>query len=142
MKKILFILFILLAGNAFADPITFDYTMEVAYLPLNALWQFDQPAPSPINFYTYLESELSFFNLVFIGGGMKSFFATHEGTKYFKPFQMNFIFFAGIKYKQFEAGFRHYCIHPIITYMTEPVRVNWEGGYEELYFKISSKENK
>lgn len=142
MKKIIIIISILITWDLIADqvnPFDFNYTIEISYLPLNALWQFDQPEQSPIDFYTYLESEIDFFNIIFLGGGMQSFFAINKGTKYFKPFEMNFSFFTGIRFKNFEAGFRHYCIHPIITYMTQPVKINWEGGYEELYIKISSK---
>jgi hypothetical protein len=149
MKKIVvLVVFIIFNINTlFSQDIILNYDLTIAYLPLEALAQYEQAhilaEKSHLSFFVDFKAEFLLFNLVFIGGNMRSNFFKDVNNYTFYPDQMNFKFFTGVRIKEFiEIGFNHYCIHPLIPYMSQQYdfynkQILWEGAYQELYIKIS-----
>jgi hypothetical protein len=98
--------------------------------------------------YTDIEFEIQYKHL-FIGGATTIEMWKNEITDdlsssiTFTPFTNKFTFSAGIKNDLFELGYRHMCTHPLIVYMDIPDKLNYEGGYDEVYLqmKLSNKDN-
>lgn len=87
-------------------------------------------------FYTDLDAEILLFNTLFIGGGVKTTvwkFTDSDWT--FFPNKAVYSFSAGLRRGPLELGFRHYCIHPVIPYFSDPDPI-WEGAFDEVYLRI------
>ena len=148
MKKIFIILFLLVSATCFSQILDFEYEFEVGWIPQNG-WILYNPTQSDIystvNLYTNFEAELLFFDLIFVGGGMRNtFFYAGEGNSIdFSPYEMYFNFTLGLKTENFEIGYRHMCAHPLIAYAHPEQLSNRiiEGSYDELYIKFKGKVN-
>lgn len=88
--------------------------------------------------YIQMECELEITPYFFLGGSIRTYAWKEKEGISFWPWRDGYMFNAGLRYKIFEFGFRHYCTHPIIPYQY-PARLNWEGAYEEIYFKIGGR---
>ena len=99
-----------------------------------------------LDMYLDFNARFIFFDLVYIGGDTK-IFATKRSDRIldFNSTSLATVFFAGIKYNfdedtSIDLGFRHFCQHPIVTYMYETTpSLIWEGFYEEIYIRFEGK---
>ena len=127
----------------------FMFMLEVGFLPQGGgLVMYDSeglremyPNVDRSYGYTDLQAELQFFNFLFVGGGVKTMVFSHfkQGKSFF-PYEADYNFNVGVRFRGVEMGFRHYCIHPVIPWVGyfrdyEPV---WEGTYEEIYLRIGT----
>lgn len=118
------------------------FSLELGFLPQGAFVIYEPP---PIvyqdfsgSFYTELDARLYAWNLVYIGGGVKTFIWRDGSGWSFYPNTSIYKFAAGLEAGPVEIGFRHYCQHPTAPFMQVAVgRCVYEGFYEELFVRFS-----
>lgn len=140
LKKVilLLILLILTSSYLFCDEIT--GSIEVGYIPLDAIKMLERSTVNYDNyFYMDISIRYSIIDFIFIGGSVKTFMSMIDNYLYFDPQEIHYKFETGLKFNNFEAGFRHFCCHPVITYLNrgEDININYEGAYEEVYLKLN-----
>ena len=118
------------------------YFLELGYSPF-----YDSRNASEIDnirirsesiYYITLDSEIILFNHLFIGGAIKTYMHGTNDYDYF-PFESDYLFKAGFRYKTLELGFRHFCLHPVRPYeMYYQPQGSTDGSYEEFYIRISN----
>ncbi len=118
------------------------YFIELGYSPfydsLNVMEETTRIKANNIMYIT-LDSELVLFDYFFIGGAVKTYM---HGTDNYNlwPFESDYLFKAGFRYKNLEAGFRHFCLHPVRPYeMYYQPQGSTDGAYEEFYIRVSSE---
>lgn len=115
-----------------------NYTLIIGYMPCNSIHIYEaEYMKESYEFFSVLEAEILINDLFFIGGKTETLFHAKEINNYI-PYCVDFSFNAGLRYKLFEIGFIHRCIHPIFTYSIERQPVKYEGGFEKIYFKFSN----
>lgn len=75
----------------------------------------------------------------YIGGGMDSYFTPKTIINYM-PFQMTFIFNAGLDFGNVKLGYEHVCEHPMqpyVTIMGNEIKPKYEGGYNKIFIRIT-----
>ena len=91
-------------------------------------------------YYIALDTELVFFNHFFIGGVVKTYIQDNQNSISYLPFESNYLFRTGFRYKHIEIGFKHGCGHGISPW---PQSYKSQGysdySYEEFYIRISNK---
>ena len=115
------------------------FVLELGWMPNGDFDLYENPLGLDPKYsaYTELDAEVQLFGLLFVGGGIKTTVWHFRSYKFF-PHKAVYNFRFGARYGLLELGFRHYCIHPVIPYFSNPHAI-WEGAYEEVYLKISNK---
>ena len=91
-------------------------------------------------YYITLDTEVQLFEYIFIGGAIKTYFQGNLNSKSYSPFEADYLFKAGLRFKNLELGFRHLCLHPVRPYeMYYQPQGSTDGSYEEFYIRISSE---
>ena len=121
------------------------YFLELGYSPF-----YDSRNASEIDnirirnesvYYITLDTEVIILNHLFIGGAVKTYFQDQINDYSYFPFEADYLFKAGFRYKNLELGFRHLCLHPVRPYeMYYQPQGSTDGAYEEFYIRISNKE--
>ena len=90
--------------------------------------------------YTELSAEVELFDLLFAGGGVRTYVTPAEGLN-FSPNTTVYDFRAGLRRGPVEIGWRHRCFHPTIAYLPlmDVQMAGLEGGYDELYLRFSGR---
>jgi len=121
-------------SSSFEFGITPEDKMNV-YLP--EFWS--EAAANKVSFYFNLETKIEI-KKFYIGGGIKTFAGKSiSDAKEFVPYKATYKFMTGFEFDKFEIGFRHYCIHPVVPYITFDNPAIFHGAYEELYIRFSTK---
>lgn len=121
--------------------LAFWAALELGFLPNGTMLMY-QPSLKYNDlagqFYTQLDAEAVVFDRLFVGGAVKTFVFDIEREVSFTPTQSWYSFRAGLRFPPLEAGWRHYCTHPVMPYMPlDPGGpVLWEGSYDELYVRL------
>jgi hypothetical protein len=71
--------------------------------------------------------------LFYVGGGSK-IYSKYEDAANYSPIKAEFLFSAGVEYKQINIGWQHKCGH---GFTQETHIANISGGYDEFFVKIS-----
>ncbi len=119
------------------------YFLELGYSPF-----YDSRNASEIDnirirnesiYYVTMDAEVVILDHLFIGGAIKTYI--HGTIDYeFWPFELDFLFKAGLRYKNIEFGFRHFCLHPVRPYeMYYQPQGSTDGSYEEFYIRIEKR---
>ena len=116
------------------------FSLEMGYAPqyqsLNVI-RFDNDFIQNENvYYITMDTEVILFDYFFIGGSVKTFIQPKNESYQFLPIENDYLFKAGLRFKNIEAGFRHLCIHPVDNSGISSQGKSF-GGYEEFYIKIS-----
>ena len=91
-------------------------------------------------FYTTFDAEVVILNTVFIGGAVKTYFQDIINDYSFYPSEVDYIFRAGIRYKNIEIGAKYFCLHPVRpNEMYYQPQGSTDGSYEEFYIRISNE---
>ena len=116
------------------------YFLELGYSPF-----YDSKNTSEIDnirirnesiYYITLDSEVILFNYLFIGGAIKTYMYGTNDYDYW-PFESDYLFKAGLRYKNIEIGFKHFCLHPVRPYeMYYQPQGSTDGSYEEFYIRL------
>jgi len=95
----------------------------------------NEVAGNKVSFYFDLESNLEY-KKFYIGGGIKTFAGKSlTETRQFLPYKATYRFLAGYNFGNCQIGFRHYCTHPIVPYVTFDSPILFQGAYEELFIR-------
>ena len=89
-------------------------------------------------YYIHFDTEILMFDNFFIGGSTKIFIQPQNDSYQFYPIENDFLFKAGLRLKNIEAGFRHQCNHPILSNGVQSEGKSY-GAFEEFYIRISNK---
>ena len=119
------------------------YFIELGYSPfyqsLNVMEESSRINAENI-YYITLDAEVVILDHLFIGGAVKTYFQDLKNNKSYYPFEADYLFKAGLRFKNIEAGFRHFCLHPVRPYeMYYQPQGSTDGAYEEFYIRISSE---
>lgn len=90
--------------------------------------------------YTTLEASVHYENL-YVGGAMDCYFTPTSLTNY-SPFQMTYVFNAGMDFDNVKIGYEHSCFHPMQPYATvmgNEIKPKYEGGYNKFFVRITTK---
>lgn len=90
--------------------------------------------------YTTMEAKVQS-GIVYIGGQMDSYFTPVSWTT-FSPFQMTFVFRAGLDLGSVRIGYEHSCFHPmnpLATAIGYEIKPKYEGGYNRIFARIETK---
>lgn len=90
--------------------------------------------------YTSLEADVSTGPL-YIGGKMVCYFTPMDIFNYY-PFQMTFIFNAGLHFDNVQIGYEHSCFHPMQPYATimkYEIKPIFEGGFNKFFVRIETE---
>jgi hypothetical protein len=120
------------------------YFLELGYSPfyesLNSISEEYSYIKNESVFYITLDAEIILFDYLFIGGAVKTYFQDKINEKSYIPFESDYLFKAGLRYKNLEVGFRHFCLHPVRPYeMYYQPQGSTDASYEEFYIRISSE---
>lgn len=122
--------------------LTLAFALELGMLPLGSWVMYQPPATvqEQSEFYQQFESRVILWDRLFVGGDVRIYDWMDKGALNFWPSRAAFTFKTGINCRGVELGFRHYCTHPIVTYMPiEKSTVRWEGAYEEIYLRLEGR---
>lgn len=119
------------------------YFIELGYSPFyesaNKFVDFSYIKNENVYFIT-LDIEAELLKYIFIGGAVKTYFQDRINSKSYLPFEADYLFKAGLRYKNIELGFRHLCLHPVRPYeMYYQPQGSTDGAYEEFYIRISGR---
>lgn len=91
--------------------------------------------------YTQLETELELFNLLFIGGGVRTYITPGSSGRTFTPNTTVYDFCTGLRRSPIEIGWRHRCFHPTVPYLPvfQQQITGLEGGYDEIYLRFEGR---
>ena len=120
------------------------YFIELGYSPfygsLNGLPVNETEIVNENVYYITLDAEVVILDHLFVGGAVKTYFQDQKDNYTFYPFEADYLFKAGLRYKNLEVGFRHLCLHPVRPYeMYYQPQGSTDGSYEEFYIRISNK---
>jgi len=90
--------------------------------------------------YTTMDAKVQS-GIVYVGGQMDSYF-TPLRWNMFSPFQMTFVFRAGLDFGNAEIGYEHSCFHPLnplATAIGYEIKPKYEGGYNKFFARIETK---
>lgn len=91
--------------------------------------------------YTQLEAEIQLFDLLFAGGGVRTYIIPGSSGHSFSPNTTIYDFSTGFRRGPLEIGLRHRCFHPTVPYL--PVFgqkiTGLEGSYDEIYVRLEGK---
>lgn len=72
--------------------------------------------PDNLTFITDFESTIVAFDVVYVTGKVTVYEYEKEPLKAYSPYQVEFYMAVGINVGQMRVEYRHWCIHPIVTY--------------------------
>lgn len=117
------------------------YFIELGYSPfyssLNVLPNDYEYLRNENVYYIHFDAEVLILDHLFIGGSTKIFMQAQNDSYQFYPIENDFLFKAGFRFDNIEAGFRHQCNHPVLSSGVQSQGKSY-GGFEEFYIRISS----
>lgn len=144
MKKIIIITLMVITFNCYSiDYFDLDMGFEIGVMPRGhlKLYEYNTKVYANMSFYgIYNVSARMFDRHLFFGAETKIYIWKKIGGFSFKPDEVDFIFFAGITLfdDSLELGFRHYCQHPILAWLSNKnYYPKWERWFEEIYIKFN-----
>ena len=138
-----FIVFMLFASiAASAEVLDLNFWLRIGYCPndVTALYETGFiDAPGNLTMLTDLAAELVFLDLIFIGGGARTYFSLQDLSSGL-PFQVFYNFKAGIRIgKNIEIGWTHNCLHPVLSsHLFWNTRIE---VYDEIYVQFKGEIN-
>jgi len=136
--KGLILVFLLISVFCYADNMTGEFAFEVGYLPIDMFKTRDVDYYlSDIALYADFMAKIWLFDLIFIGGGMRSHFVYYADKTEFWPYTVDYRFELGIKIGNLTIGFRHNCYHPAAPF--EKIYAKMDAAFEELYVRFEGK---
>ena len=114
------------------------FSLEMGYAPFYGSANISEQLVDTNIYYVTMDMEVVVYDYFFIGGAVKTYINDKPDNYNFSPFESDYLFKAGFRYKNIEAGFRHGCGHATRPYPTlYTPQGNIDTGYEEFYVKIS-----
>ena len=119
------------------------YFIELGYAPFynsqNIAEEYNVRLRDAAIYYVTLNTELILFEHMFIVGAVKTYVQDQPDELSYFPFEVDYFFKIGLRYKNIELGFKHFCLHPVRPYeMYYRPQGSTDGAYEEFYIRISN----
>ena len=115
------------------------YFLEFGYSPFYGSLNTNTLFVDQNVYYITMDAEIIILDYLFIGGAVKTYFQDDASNYSYFPFEADYLFKAGLRFKNLELGFRHFCLHPVRPYeMYYQSQGSTDGGYEEFYIRISN----
>jgi hypothetical protein len=114
------------------------FALEVGWMPQGDFLMHEPTSIVTLEgmFYVDFEARATLFGFLFAGGEVKTIM-WGVGWNNYSPERMLYQFNAGIRLDPLELGWRHYCTHPMWTYLQSwNGTARWEGSYEEVYLRL------
>ena len=118
--------------------LAFMFALELGYNPMGMTEAYQvNRVDMAGDFYAQMQGEIVAWDLVFIGGDVRTYAKKWLSSVSFFPNTVEYAVGVGVRYSIFELGFRHICIHPVtpLPYHMSG-KVIWEAAYEEIYLRI------
>ncbi len=116
------------------------FALEMGYAPYYGSFNGSEHFLEQNIYYVTMETEAILLDYIFIGGVIKTYINDKPDDYTFSPFEADYLFKAGLRYKNLEVGFKHFCLHPVRPYeMYYEPQGSTDSGYEEFYIRISNK---
>jgi len=119
------------------------FALELGIAPNIGVLQYEPAAAVESEWeigYTQLEAEVLLFDLLFAGGGVRTYI-TPGNSWTLAPNTTVYDFRAGLRRGPVELGWRHRCFHPTLPYL--PLRdqqiTGLEGSFDEIYLRLSGR---
>ncbi len=116
----------------------FFFALEFAWIPSGMIDQYDNLYENMNTFHTKLETEIMFFNLLYIGGEVKTIIHA-QAINSFDPSMMDYGIEVGLKFNILNIFYRHNCIHPMMIYLRNLPNIDWEGSYDEIGIRVEGR---
>ena len=117
------------------------YFLEIGYSPIyqyvNTIDNITDRLDNNNVYYLDLGAEVVLFDHFFIGGETKTFMQPQLDSYMFYPIENDYLFKAGVRFNNIEAGFRHQCNHPVGNYEVATNGKSY-GAFEEFYIRITN----
>ncbi len=95
------------------------------------------------SFYATLDAGVLLFGIGYVRGGVTTKFWKLDHGFYFSPDQVEYHVDVGLQWRGLSAGFRHYCMHPVVPFIgSEVLQVAWEGSYQQVYVRFENGDPK
>ena len=118
------------------------YFIELGYSPFyqsaNVLTDQYQFIRNENIYYIDLDAEVLIINHLFIGGSIKTYIQPNDIDNEYIPIEADYQFRTGLRFNNIEVGFRHFCLHPVLSIGMDLYNKSY-SGYEEYYIRISSE---
>ena len=115
------------------------YFIELGYSPFYGSLNTNDYLQDQNIYYINMDAEVIILDHLFIGGAVKTYFNDKSDSYMFSPFEADYLFKAGLRYKNIEIGFKHFCLHPVRPYeMYYQPQGSTDASYEEFYIRISN----
>ena len=89
-------------------------------------------------YYINFDAEVLILDHLFIGGSTKIYIQSQKESYEFFPIENDFLFKAGLRFGNIEAGFRHQCNHPVDSIAVQSQGKSY-GAFEEFYIRIKGE---
>lgn len=149
--KILIIVMLMICSMSFANVMDIELSLDAGYFPFGHtfLWSFRSQIDHKDSLFVSADMDLRILDVIYLDTKLQVDMV--KGELYmFSPVDVLSVFDIGLNWKAVSIGFKHSCIHPIITY--EPLRRNgqewaispaatelWEGWKACVYARIQLK---
>ena len=116
------------------------FSLELGYAPYYGSLNINERLIDENIYYINMDAEVIIYDNFFIGGAMKTYMNDKPNSDTFSPFEVDYMFKAGLRYDNIELGFRHLCLHPVRPFeMYYQPQDSTNASYEEFYIKISGR---
>lgn len=118
------------------------FALELGVLPTGTmvLYEPDPCIAADLSgyFYTDLEARVEVAEILYVGGGVRTYVRGHDSSYSYYPHDAYYRFEAGLAWRGLELFWRHYCIHPVVPLLPQNhTTAIWEGAYEEAGLRFS-----
>jgi len=124
-------------GKTMITFITLLYFLEFGYSPMSSTQLTNQEVFIEDSFYINLFSEVRFWDLFFIGGEALTHMTKSTETKYFSPYNTEYIFRSGFDFGNVIISYEHLCTHPVI-YKQGELPPNLFRAYDRFTIRVGN----
>ena len=119
------------------------FYIEAGYIPQSQIFTYAAPETEFLEennlFYTDLGATLFFWNVLYIGGSVKTY-VWPLATGNWSPHKTDYLFKIGAVFGILEIGFRHWCKHPMMPYLYTHGDFNTvDEVHEEIFIKFEGR---
>lgn len=123
------------------DILMFMLSLEIGVIPNGHIKMYEsyRDVHTEVSYYGDFNFEARLAKTFFVGVKAKIFLWKVKDGITFNPDAINFTFYTGLKLKNIELGFRHFCDHPIKAWEKFHRSTIFERSYQKIYLKVKLK---
>lgn len=124
--------------------LTLFFALELGFIPQAGILMYEPSEAFTFGgaFYTELEAEIMLFDILFAGGGVRTYVTPGSNRFNFSPNNAIYDFRAGLRFgDNVEVCWWHRCFHPSFPYLSfnDHKLSGVEGSYDEVYVRFTNK---